>query len=203
MRTSLSVTFASLMVISMIGAPIAYKRWCDRQFRNFHVVEEGVLFRSGQLSIKRLEQVVAEHGIRTVINLRDGEYESDRHEETWVKSRGLNFVRIPHQSWDREESGRIPAENVLAAFRKVMDDPNNHPVLVHCLAGIHRTGTMVAIFRIDYQGWTNAEAMAEMRVMGYTVYHENVVRYFTTYQPPVRPKSIPAMTTSYKKNPLP
>ena len=39
-------------------------------------------------------------------------------------------------------------------FLAVMDNRANYPVLVHCFAGIHRTGTMCAVFRMEYHGWS-------------------------------------------------
>jgi protein tyrosine/serine phosphatase len=41
-------------------------------------------------------------------------------------------------------------------------------VLVHCCAGVHRTGAYCAIYRMEFEGWTNAEALAEMKALGYS-----------------------------------
>ena len=186
MQNRFAVVLGMLLVALMVAAPLGYKNWRDKQCRNFHVVEAGILYRSGQLPLASLQQIVATHGIRTVISLRDAKDVPDpldQQEEGWVKARSLNFVRIPHKSWYRDQNGQVPAETNLKLFRDVMDNPANYPVLVHCFAGIHRTGTMCAIYRMDYQGWTSAEAMAEMRIMGYTILddHEDVRSYFTSY----------------------
>ena len=85
----------------------------------------------------------------------------------------LNFKCIPPRQWLPDSTGKIPGDHSVAEFRKVMDDPANHPVLVHCFAGIHRTGAMCAVFRMDYQGWTNDEAMSEMRTLGYTMLEDH------------------------------
>jgi protein tyrosine/serine phosphatase len=205
MQTARAIVFGTVMVLAMLLTPPAYKRWRDTEFRNFRVVEAGVLYRSGQLSLRRLEQIVYERGIRTVISLRDGDAPIDRDEENWVKAHGLTFVRIPAKKWAPEPTGEIPAESALAEFRRVMDDPANYPVLVHCFAGVHRTGTMVAIFRMDYQGWTSAEAITEMRAMGYHSLdnHTDVHDFMMRYQAPARTKSVAAVPTAHKKNPLP
>jgi tyrosine-protein phosphatase SIW14 len=56
---------------------------------------------------------------------------------------------------------------VVREFLRVMDDPTNHPVLVHCFAGVHRTGTLCAVYRMEYQGWTADRAIAEMEEYGF------------------------------------
>ena len=126
------------------------------------------------------------HRIRTIVCLREGDRPDDQAEEGWIKARGLKFVRIVPRQWWPDSSGQTPADESVAEFRKVMDDPANYPVLVHCYAGIHRTGTMCAVFRMDYQGWTNEQAMAEMRTFGYTMLddHEDVFGYLTRYHSP-------------------
>jgi protein tyrosine/serine phosphatase len=181
-----NLLFGVLIVVLLIAGPLGYKHWRDREYRNFRVVHEGVLYRSGQLPLPRLQQLVAQHGIRTVISLREGDKANDQQEEAWVKAKALNFVRIPPPLWYPDKDGKIPADAALAQFRKVMDDPANYPVLIHCFAGLHRTGAMCAVYRMDYNGWTNAEAISEMRLLGYSILddHEDVLGYLTNYRPP-------------------
>jgi protein tyrosine/serine phosphatase len=202
MRAWISFGLGTLLAVLMIAAPIAYKRWHDREYRNFHVVEDGVLYRSGQLPLPRLQKIVYDHGIRTVVSLRDNDKPTDQDEEAWLKGKGLKFVRIPYRSWWPNEKGVVPADESVKMFRDVMADPANHPVLVHCFAGIHRTGTMCAIFRMDFEGWTNEQAMNEMRVMGYTILeeHEDIFMYVARYRPPPRERPLHALPAAFKKN---
>jgi tyrosine-protein phosphatase SIW14 len=195
MWTALKIVAGFMIAAAMVAAPVSYKLWHDKQYRNFHVVEEGVLYRSAQLPLARLDQVLADHQIRTVVCLRDGADPADQNEEAWIKAKGLNFVRIAPLPWFPDQDGKIPAEACAKAFRAVMDDPGNYPVLVHCFAGVHRTGIMCALFRMDYQGWTNFEAEAEMRVMGYTALddHDDVLGYLATYRPQHAAKALPIM----------
>ena len=205
MRTTIAIGFGLALVLFMVVTPIVYSRWQEKQYRNFSVVEPGILYRGGQLTPKRLDELVTLHGIRTIVNLRDGVEASDQLEESWAKEKRLNFVRIPAKSWGRDASGNVPANDALEAFRRVMDDPGNYPVYVHCYAGIHRTGTMVAIYRMDYQGWTTAEAMTEMRMHGYTILdqHADVSEFMALYRSKPRGKGVRAMTTARGNVPLP
>ena len=73
----------------------------------------------------------------------------------------------------------------MKQFRAVMDDPCNYPVLMHCFAGIHRTGAFCAVYRMEYEHWTNEEALAELRRHGYTHLDDewDLLEYLENYQP--------------------
>ncbi len=180
MRKFLPPILAILLAFFMVAAPALYYRSYSIEYRNLRVVEPGVLYRSGQMTVPRLEQVVHTLGIRTIVCLRGEKDATDKNEESWAKANKVEFVRIPPLSWSPDSTGVIPADANAAIFRKVMADPAKHPVLVHCFAGVHRTGIMCAIFRMDLQGWTSTEAVNEMRANGYTILddHEDIQAYF-------------------------
>ena len=159
-----------LVVVAAIAlSPLAYYNYRSTTLRGFRVVEDGVLYRSGQLSPKQLERVLNEYGIRTVITLREQRDETKPDptvaEEKYCHERGITYVKIPKHGWGDDE---IPkADAAVDAFLKAVNDPANQPVLVHCFAGIHRTGAHCALYRMEKNGWTRQEAMAEMKAFGY------------------------------------
>lgn len=186
MSRVLSFIGVLLIVGVMVGGPCWYKHEYDRRYRNFHVVDEGKLYRSAQLDIDCLKQLVREYGIRTIVSLRDGEKVLDRAEQEWAASASIKYVRIPPRAWwTADGKWPVPAEIGLAEFRKIMDDPRNHPVLVHCWGGVHRTGLYCAVYRMDYQDWPKPDAIAEMRTLGYTVLdeHLDVLAFLDRYEP--------------------
>jgi tyrosine-protein phosphatase SIW14 len=65
-----------------------------------------------------------------------------------------------------------------------MNNPANYPVLVHCLAGKHRTGAMCAVFRIEHDRWTNQQAIDELELYGFENLHEtlDLLSYLRRYQ---------------------
>jgi protein tyrosine/serine phosphatase len=173
-----------VVVIALIVGPVAFAVHEQSGMRNFRVVREGVLYRSGQMSRDGLKRIFFDYGIRTVICLRDGTTAVDQAEEAFINSEELNYVRIPPTAWG-DLAGAPPAEEGVRKFREVMSDPHNYPVLVHCLAGIHRTGIFTAIYRMEFERWTNAEAMEEMRTCGYVELdeHLDVLGYLEQYRP--------------------
>jgi tyrosine-protein phosphatase SIW14 len=189
MPNYLRCTFAALIAALLIAGPWWYKGLYERHYRNFHVVTPGKLYRSGQLDAEGLKDMVRLYDIKTIVCLRDAESETSQQEEKWAAGQALNYVRIQQKPW-RPSAGFIPAEEGLRTFRNVMRDPRNYPVLVHCFAGMHRTGAYCAVYRMDFEGWTTRAALAEMRLMGYQTLDEDVdiLDYLANYRPqPERP----------------
>jgi protein tyrosine/serine phosphatase len=184
MPRSIHLALALLIATLLVAGPWWYKLAYERHYRSFHVVQEGVLYRSGQLDVEGLKRIVRDYRIKTIISLRDKETQSDLQEVEWADKVCLNHVRIPPRPWSAAD-GSVPAEEGLATFRRVMDDPANYPVLIHCFAGIHRTGAYCAVFRIDYHGWTNREAIAEMRTLGYVTLDgdQDILAFLEHYRP--------------------
>jgi tyrosine-protein phosphatase SIW14 len=178
----------AVVVALVVACPLVYSSHQSVYLRGFRVVEDGVLYRSGQLTPASFERVLHEYGIKTVITLRTSRTTSlppDTWEETICKAKGINHVRIVPRIWGADEKGEIPAEQGVQTFLSVMETKENHPVLVHCFAGIHRTGTMCAIFRMEFQGWTAESAMEEMQFYGFAPedMHQHIADYLRNYEP--------------------
>lgn len=187
MRPGLRFVLGATAAALIVGVPLVYSAHENRHRRNFRVVENGVLYRSGQLTPAGLDGVIRDYNIKTVVTLRTSRTEAlppDTWEEGVCAAKGLNHVRIVPRVWGADEKGEIPAEQAVQEFLAVVDKKENHPVLVHCFAGIHRTGTMCAIFRMEYHGWSADRAMAEMQLYGFAPedMHEHIAVYLREYK---------------------
>jgi len=181
-----------LACVALVGAAIAtpaiFGYHSTQQMRNLRVVREGFLYRSGQMTIPGLRHACHDLRIRTVISLRDahrlGDAAPDVGEEEFCAKEEVNFYRIVLGKWYAED-GTTPAEEGVRRFREIMANPANYPVLVHCLAGVHRTGACCAIYRMEQEHWSNARALAEMKESGYDTLDDewDILGYLEIYQP--------------------
>lgn len=171
-----------VLALAIPAVPVAYASHHLTSWRHFRVVEEGRLYRSGQLSPAALDRAVHDHGIRTIVCLRNlarpGDVVPENAEELWCAARGIRYLRLNPAAWDTP-AGRAN----LDAFLEMADDPDSGPLLIHCFAGLHRTGVYCAVYRMERDGWTNAEAIAEMYAIGYFQEDRTALEFLQTYAP--------------------
>lgn len=97
---------------------------------------------------------LADMGVKMVIDLtRDGRAE----EESLVEHAGMKFFRIPLTT------SEPPSQSAVETFLRLVNDPANQPVFVHCQGGRHRTGAMTAVYRMTNEGWNADRAYEEMK----------------------------------------
>lgn len=89
----------------------------------------------------------------------------------------MRYVRIPLESTDP------PTPEQVAEFLAVVRDPDARPVYVHCLHGVDRTGAMLAVYRMQEEGWSNADALAEMEHFGAHGILHDLRRFVGRYVP--------------------
>jgi protein tyrosine/serine phosphatase len=155
--------------------PLATPRKDLKDLPNFAQVSPH-LYRGGQPTAEGFGQLKA-MGIKTVVSLRSAH--SDR---KLLAGTGLRYVRFICKA-------ERPDEENVVKFLKVMEDPQNWPVFVHCHAGADRTGLMVAVYRVIHQGWTAEDAIAELPNFGYHPGYRQMKTYLASFDPqPLRSK---------------
>lgn len=123
---------------------------CDssERLRNFGTVEQGVLYRSGRLEAPALRRAIEEYDLATVVDLGGWDFDREQWQANQEVADELGVTRYAiHMSGD----GRANPNGYLAALR-IMADPANQPVLVHCAGGSERTGAAVVLYRHLVQG---------------------------------------------------
>ena len=178
------------------GLWLLYHAFWEFQLKRFSEVAPGVLYRSGQPTAFGLRYVIRRYGIRTVVSLRGRSRAALREGLCdWGCPDGVSEARLVRQlgaqylHWPMGQEPYWPwlPPGHLEQFFRLMDDPSRHPVLVHCVAGRHRTGTFVALYRLEYDRWNVEQALLEMQRFGFghpVLLQEHNLR---TYWPRPRP----------------
>lgn len=163
----------------------------ERMPRRFCVVTPGKLYRSGQPDETELRNVLRKYEIRTILLVRGTEYPECEAELRVAGEHGVRIVPVPVSS---TEPFRPDA---LAKIRQVFADPTGHPILVHCKHGVARTGVVVALWRIEQDGWAGDRAVDEMLERGYPPREEGkpTQELLRHWKPGDQPTSVPAQST--------
>jgi hypothetical protein len=113
-------------------------------------------------------------GIKTILNLRH--FHGDT-EKARVTAAGLRYEAVPL------ESSNAPKLEDLKRIMGLLTDPSLRPLYVHCAHGVDRTGTVMAVYRMEKMGWNNTEAFAEMDHFGAHRIWLDLRHYVKTYTP--------------------
>jgi protein tyrosine/serine phosphatase len=154
-----------------------------KELPNFHRVSDH-LFRGAQPSnagIKKLSEL----GIKTIVNLR-GTDELTTAQQKEAEAAGLRYFNIPMPGLS------APSDDQVARVMAIIDDPDNHPVFIHCKRGSDRTGTIAAVYRISHEEWTSDRAIAEAKRYGMSWAEFGMRSYIENYYKQSKNRTQPA-----------
>ncbi len=151
--------FKIIIIIAIVAGVIYGIKKTRYQFiaRNFGVVEQNQIYRSGRLSPRMLRKVIAENNIKTILDLGAYQLDSvgDIKEQAISDELGVTRIRF-------ELSGDGTGNpNYYVQALRMMQDEKTYPLLVHCAAGAQRASGAVLLFRHIVQGVDIAEAYPE------------------------------------------
>lgn len=122
------------------------------EVKNFGSVNEHI-FRGGQPEDDEYQQLAAK-GIKTIIDLRDDAKGKMR---KLAERAGMKYINL------RLDDKVPPTPEESNLFLSLVNDQANWPVFVHCAGGRHRTGVLVAVYRMEIDGWNARQAYEEMK----------------------------------------
>jgi tyrosine-protein phosphatase SIW14 len=191
-RTLVFVLAAAVVVV------VSYFVSSHHHLKRFQEVRAGVFYRVAQPSELGMCYLVGHCGVKTIVSaqlfdfrLRRGLYDAGQpdgeRESKYVARLGARGVQ-----WPMGDETYWPwlTPWQFEAFFKLMDDPANWPVAVHCQGGRHRTGTLAALFRLEYDHWPVDRVLAEMHTFKFGPPVRLQEHNLRTYLP--RPRPTPA-----------
>jgi protein tyrosine phosphatase (PTP) superfamily phosphohydrolase (DUF442 family) len=135
---------------------------------NFETITEGKVYKSGVIPPDEIESYVKKYHIKSIVDLRMpgtndlvlnpekiGEIQAEKNAVAKIK--GVNYFSNP--------SEQVPNEKNIEIFAKIMDNTTNYPVLIHCYHGTGRAELYSALYRIEYENFTNEAARQGVRTL--------------------------------------
>ena len=125
---------------------------------NFAPVVEGKIYRAAEMDRQTLTKVLSENRIRTVIDLRAGVDDADSEgftEQKTVESLGGDYLHVP--MFASRYPSRETVLKLLDAFHQA-----KQPLLVHCSSGTHRSGVASALWLLEMEGGSPAQAREQL-----------------------------------------
>lgn len=135
---------------------------------NFETITEGKVYKSGVIPPDEIESYVKKYHIKSIVDLRMpgtndlalnpekiGEIQAEKNAVAKIK--GVNYFSNP--------SEQVPNDKNIEVFAEIMDNTANYPVLIHCYHGTGRAEMYSALYRIEYEGFTNEAARQGVRTL--------------------------------------
>ena len=102
-------------------------------------------------SIKEIDWVI-EQGVKSIVTIREEPLDDD-----WIKN--VNYLHVMSNDMGVPEFDDLT--NAVDFIHRRLND--KEPVMVHCLAGLGRTGTILASYLVKYENMSADEAIEKVR----------------------------------------
>jgi hypothetical protein len=186
-----------LVILCACGVGIYYAHW-HYHLKRYQAVRPGVLYRSAQPTELGLSHLFDKRKIKTVIVMRREDAALERGlfdpgepsgalESQYVKAQGATFLHWPI---GKRAGWAWPDPQIFESFFQIMDDPSQHPVYIHCVGGRHRTGSLSALYRLEYDRWPVERAIEEMYSFDFGPQAQIQELNLRTYLPRPLPESL-------------
>jgi protein tyrosine/serine phosphatase len=135
---------------------------------NFETITEGKVYKSGVIPPDEIADYVKEYKIKSIVDLRfpgTGDDVNNPEIPAELTAEKEAVAKIDGVNYFNNGSDQVPNQKNLDIFFKIMDNPDNYPVLIHCYHGVGRAEMYSAIYRIEYENWLPEEARTSTRFL--------------------------------------
>jgi tyrosine-protein phosphatase SIW14 len=139
------------------------------------------LYRGAVPSNIGLQELAAIH-VSTVLDLREPGEGTD-FEKSAVEALGMIYINIPLRPFS------APSQEQMTQILSLLQHNDSNRIFLHCRRGKDRTGTVVACYRMQHDGWDNQHALSEARKYGMS-FTERGMRSFILHFTPAKPSNL-------------
>jgi protein tyrosine/serine phosphatase len=161
MSTKKKILIALIVVVLGITGKYVYDRHINH---NFMTITEGKVYKSGVIPPDEIADYVKKYKIKSIVDLRfpgTGDDVNNPEVPAELTAEKEAVEKIPGVNYFNNGSDQVPKQENLDSFFKIMDNQANYPVLIHCYHGIGRAQMYSALYRIEYEGFSNEEARSK------------------------------------------
>ncbi|WP_396147797.1 dual specificity protein phosphatase family protein [Flavobacterium sp.] len=161
MSTKKKILIALVVVVLGITGKYVYDRHINH---NFMEITEGKVYKSGVIPPDEIADYVKKYKIKSIVDLRfpgTGDDVNNPEVPAELTAEKEAVAKIPGVNYFNNGSDQVPKQENLDSFFKIMDNQDNYPVLIHCYHGIGRAQMYSALYRIEYEGFSNEEARSK------------------------------------------
>ncbi len=165
MKKALKIFGILLLVVA------AYYSYLHFGYR-FEEVSAEKVYKSGLIDPEKIEKYLLKYNIKTVVDLLHPGVQDSLNPATQKEIQDEDrAIAAVNEKYDLEirhvniPSHQVPTKETLTKFFEVMDEEANYPVLIHCYHGVGRAQIYSALYRIEYENWSNADARAKTRLV--------------------------------------
>ena len=152
---------------------------------NFAMVNNHLL-RGAEPSSEAMGELGAA-GVKFIIDLREAGPATDS-EKQQASKLGIDYVNVPLRPL------ATPTPDQIRSVLNLIAENDSRMVFVHCRRGKDRTGTVIACYRIQHDGWGNDRALNEAKSLGMSPL-ERGMRAFILHFTPTSNTSDPSLLT--------
>lgn len=135
---------------------------------NFETITEGKVYKSGVIPPDQIESYVNKYKIKSIVDLRfpgTGDDVNNPENTSELIAEKNAVAKINGLNYFNNGSDQVPTKDNLKVFYKIMDNPANYPVLIHCYHGVGRAELYSAVYRIEYENTDKDEARTSTRFL--------------------------------------
>ncbi len=166
MKKRLKIIGILLLVVALLfGGKYVYDMNINH---NFETISDGKVYKSGVIPPDELESYVKKYKIKSIVDLRfpgTGDDVNNPEDAAELEAEKSAVAKIKGLNYFNDGSDQVPTKENLVLFYKIMDNPANYPVLVHCYHGVGRAELYSAVYRIEYENWDKDEARTSTRFL--------------------------------------
>ncbi|KAL3339582.1 hypothetical protein AABB24_028268 [Solanum stoloniferum] len=141
---------------------------------NFSAVEDNCIYRSGLPQPSNFP-FLQSLNLRSIIYLCPEPYPEEN-----LEFLRINNIKLFQFGIDGTKEPSAMSSSAITEALKVITDVRNHPVLIHCKRGKHRTGCLVGCLR-KLQNWCMSAVVEEYKHFAGTKWRETDVTFLEKY----------------------